>query len=99
MFSIACGIAILLGLKYCNTWKQYFLCATACYSAYNFMLLPVRLSVTQLGVSQKRPATSDRPAPNISHFVWTTVSSFQWVRLGGGELDQTLCVWVPDTGG
>jgi len=24
MFSIACGIAILLGLKYCNTWKQYF---------------------------------------------------------------------------
>jgi len=25
MFSIACGIAILLGLKYCNTWQQYFL--------------------------------------------------------------------------
>jgi len=24
MFTIACGIAILLGLKYCNTWKQYF---------------------------------------------------------------------------
>ena len=24
MFSIACGIAILLGLKYCNSWKQYF---------------------------------------------------------------------------
>jgi len=63
MFSIACGIAILLGLKYCNTWKQYFLCATACYSAYNFMLLPVRLSVTQLGVSQNkdRPHRTDRP--------------------------------------
>jgi len=24
MFSIAIGIAILLGLKYCNSWKQYF---------------------------------------------------------------------------
>jgi len=24
MFSIACGIAILSGLKYRNTWKQYF---------------------------------------------------------------------------
>jgi len=40
MFSIACDIAILIGLKYCNTWKQYVIYTLwyTVHRSFNFII-------------------------------------------------------------